>query len=195
MISWQFHNQLLRRLLFALANLTLCAVIGIAVVKPTLAFFSGRENLIVEQQRILARLTAIAAQEGHVKSIESSTESQMKGSEFLVGPNENVINADLQTRLKAITASAGARSRAVQSLPPKTNDQIKYTGARIELYGPLRSIFRAVFAIERANPYLFIIGAVIRTTPSEVRPGEPTEPLIQAQLDIFSAIQIKAHSP
>ncbi|MFZ8255349.1 GspMb/PilO family protein, partial [Staphylococcus aureus] len=86
---------------------------------------------------------AVVAQAANVQSIVSDTSAQMRGGEFLTGPNENVISADLQTRLKAIVETAGARSRAVQALPLKTIDQIKYSGSRIEIYGPLLSIHRA----------------------------------------------------
>jgi general secretion pathway protein M len=114
----------------------------------------------------------------------------MRGGEFLAGPNENVISADLQTRLKAIAVSAGARSRAVQALPLKTNNQIRYSGSRIEIFGSLQSIHRAIYAIESAKPYLFITGAVIKVMPPASRQGVPEEPIIQAQLDIFGEFPV-----
>lgn len=193
MISWKSRNRLLRRSLFVFGNLAFGAVVGIAILKPVVAFFSERETLIAEQQALLARLGAIAAQDARVRSIERSIDDQMQHGEFLAGPNENVINADLQTRLKTIAGSAGARSHVIQGLPAKTNGQIKYTGARIEIFGTLQSIYRAVLAIEGATPYLFIDGAVIKIAPTERRTGGPTEPVIQAQFDVFSAFQIKGH--
>ncbi|HXO69417.1 MAG TPA: type II secretion system protein GspM [Bradyrhizobium sp.] len=187
--------QLRRRVLFVLGNLAACAVIAGALVIPTIAFFADRDGHISDQLKVLARLSAVAAQAGNVQSIVSDASVQMRGGEFLAGPNENVISADLQTRLKAITEAAGARSRAVQALPMKTSDQIKYSGSRIEIFGPLPSIHRAIHAIESAKPYLFITGAVIKGLPPASRQGVPEEPVMQAQLDIFGAIHVNGREP
>jgi hypothetical protein len=194
MISWKY-NELLCRTLFVFGNLALCVAVGSATVMSIRALFADRDSRIIDQQRILAQLTAIAAQEETVKSVESNTEAQMQRSEFLVGPNESVINADLQTRLKGIASSVGARLRVVQGLPARTDDKTRYTGSRIEIYGPLQSIYRGIFAVESATPYLFITAAAIKAMPSDGRPGTSTEPIIQAQLDIFGAIEIKGRNP
>jgi general secretion pathway protein M len=191
-----FHDiHLRRRALFVLGNLAVSAVVVGALVMPTLAFFADRDNRISDKLKVLARLSAIAAQATNVQSIVSDTRAQMRGGEFLAGPNENVISADLQTRLKAITDAAGTRSRAVQALPLKTSDQIRYSGSRIEIFGSLQSIHRAIYAIESAKPYLFITGATIKGTPAVGRQGIPEEPVIQAQLDVFGAIQLSGNEP
>jgi hypothetical protein len=195
MMSLVRNNRWLRRALFVLVNLTFCAVVVGSTVMPISALFADRESSIVEGRKTLARLTAIAAQEAHVKSIDADTGLQMQRGEFLTGPNENVINADLQTRLKTIVETAGARSRAMQSLPPKSSGQIRYSGSRIEIYGPLQSIHRAVHTVEDARPYLFIAGAVLKMLPSSGRLDVPEEPVIQAQLDIFGAMQINGRDP
>jgi hypothetical protein len=177
-----------RQALFVLGNLAVCTVIVGVIVMPIFTFFADRDSRIDERGKVLARLTAIAAQAANVQSIVSDTKAQLQGDEFLVGPSENVIGADLQTKLKAMTESAGARSRAIQSLPVKTIDQIKYSGSRIEIFGSLQSILRAVHTIESSKPYLFIAGAALKTLPA-AGPGTQ-EPVIQAQLDIFGAMQV-----
>jgi hypothetical protein len=190
------HDAHLRRgALFVLGNLAVCAVIVGALVMPTYAFFADRDSRISDKRKVLARLSAIAAQAASVQSIASDTSAQMRGGEFLIGPNENVISADLQTRLKAITEAAGARSRAVQALAVKTDDQVRYGGSRIEIFGPLQSIQRAIYAIESAKPYLFITGATIKGLPPGSRLGVSEEPIIQAQLDIFGAMQVNGREP
>jgi hypothetical protein len=190
-----YDSNIRRRVLFVLGNLAICALVAGALVMPIRALFTGRDDRIADQLKVLARLSAIAAQASNVQSIASDTSAQMRGGEFLAGPNENVISADLQTRLKAITEAAGARSHAVQALPIKTSDQIKYSGSRIEIFGPLQSIHRAIYAIESAKPYLFISGAAIKALPSANRQGVSEEPVIQAQLDIFGAMQVNGREP
>jgi general secretion pathway protein M len=195
MMKMLYDVHLRRGALFVLGNLAVCAVIVGALIMPTFAFFADRDNRISDKRKVLARLSAIAAQAASVQSIASDTSAQMRAGEFLIGPNENVISADLQTRLKAITEASGARSRAVQALAVKTDDQVRYGGSRIEIFGPLQSIQRAIYAVESAKPYLFITGATIKGQPPGSRPGVAEEPVIQAQLDIFGAIQVSGREP
>jgi general secretion pathway protein M len=195
MMNVFYDIHLRRRALFVLGNLAICAVVVGSLVMPVVAVFADRDDRIADKMKVLARLRAIAAQAGNVRSIASDTSAQLRGGEFLIGPNENVISADLQTRLKAIIEAAGARSRAVQALPLKTSDQIKYSGSRIEIFGSLQSIHRAIYAVESAKPYLFITGATIKASPPANRQGAPEEPIVQAQLDIFGAIQTNGREP
>jgi hypothetical protein len=182
-------TQFRRRALFALGNLAICIAIVGFVVLPVYGLFADRENRIEEQRKVLMRLAAIAAQAASVQSIVSDTKAQMQGGEFLVGPNENVVNADLQTKLKAMAEPGGAKLRAVQALPVKTVDQIRYSGSRVEIFGSLQSIVKAVHAIESSKPYLFISGAALKSPPPS-RQGVSEEPVVQAQLDIFGAMQV-----
>jgi general secretion pathway protein M len=184
-----------RRALFIIGNLAACAGVVLVLVVPILTFFADRDERILVQARGLARLSAIAEQASNVQSIIADTSGQMRSDEFLTGPSENVISANLQARLKGITEAAGAHSRAVQALPLKTSDQIRYSGSRIEIFGSLPSIQRAIHAIESAKPYLFITGATLRAPPPATRQGMPEEPIIQAQLDIFGALQVDGRGP
>ena len=181
--------RLRRQALFVLGNLAACALVASVIVMPIFTFFADRDSRIEQQRRVLARLSAVTAQAANIQSIVSDTKAQMQSGEFLVGPNENVISADLQTKLKTLTETAGARSRSVQALPVKTSEQIKYSGSRIEIFGSLQSILRAVHTIESAKPYLFITGAALKMPPAAGQ-GMSQEPVIQAQLDIFGAMQV-----
>jgi len=184
-----------RRALFVAGNVAACALIIFAIVLPIFAFFSDRDSRIADQRQLLARLTGIAAQAAKVQVIVSDTKSRVPRGEFLSGSDDNVISADLQTRLKAITESAGAHSRAVQALVPKVRDEVRYTGSRIEISGPLKSIYRAVYAIESAKPYLFVTAASIKMIGSENGRGNLEEPTLQAQLDVFGATRVEEHTP
>jgi general secretion pathway protein M len=178
------------QLLFVLCNLATIAVVACAVVLPVNTFFSDRDERIADQSKVLARLRGIVAQETNIRAIASDTKAQLQSGEFLNGTNENVVNADLQTRLRALTEGAGTRSRSVQALAVKGADQVRYVGSRIEIVGPIQSLQRAVYAIESAKPYLFITAAAIRNVPAVSRPGVAEEPAISQQLHVYGAMQI-----
>jgi len=185
----------LARAVFVAGNVMVAAaVIGLVIV-PAVDFFAARDNRIAEQRALLARLQGIIAQEAHIEAIARETETQTQAGEFLRGPNEGVISADLQTRLKTMAETAGARLRSVQALPAADKDQIRYIGARMELSGPIQTILRAVQAVEAGKPYLFVTGAALKSSPMTSQPGSPAqEPMIDAQVDIYGAVQVEARS-
>jgi type IV secretory pathway VirB2 component (pilin) len=181
--------KLRRRVLFVFGNLAVAVAVIAGVAMPIHDLFASRAARIQDQRRVLARLSAIAAQASNVEAVASDTTAQLQSGEFLTGANENVIGADLQTKLKSMTDAAGARSRAIQTLPGRTIDQIRYSGVRIDLTGSLPALMRAVYAIESTKPYLFVTAASLKSSPIS-RQGPAEEPVLQAQLDIYGATQI-----
>ncbi|MGJ4945595.1 type II secretion system protein GspM [Bradyrhizobium sp. HKCCYLS1011] len=182
----QIDTRLRRRMLFILGNLAiLIGIIG-GIVMPIRALFVDRDAQIADQARVLAHLQAIVAQASRIESFVSDTNAQLRSGEFLAGANENVIGADLQTRLKAMIEATGARSRSVQTLPARTIDQIKFSGVRIDLTAPLPGLMRTVHAIESSKPYLFIVAASLKSSPLGL-PSKVEEPVLQAQLDVYGA--------
>jgi len=182
-------RKLRRRMLFVVGNLAAGAAIVDIGILPIFEMFAERETRIEQQSKQLARLQAIASQAARVDSVEVQTKAEMQGAEFLAGSSENVVSADLQTKLKALTQEAGAASRTVQALPLKTVDRLKYSGARIEMSGSLQSILHAVHAIEASTPYLFISAAILNSSETQ-RANASEEPIVQAQLDVVGAIQV-----
>jgi general secretion pathway protein M len=177
-----------RRAAFVAGNVAAFAACIVFVILPIRDVFAERDGRIAEQRVLLARFGALASQEGRVQAVARESAAEPDRGEFLLGPNEGVIGADLQTRLKSLAETAGARLRSVQALPPKTRDDVRYLGARLEIQGPLRAVHQTVHAVETGKPYLFVAAAVVKTVD---RGGGPQEPTIDAQLDIFAAVQIR----
>ncbi|HEY7300024.1 MAG TPA: type II secretion system protein GspM [Xanthobacteraceae bacterium] len=188
-VQWR-GTPWLRPVVFVIANGALVLLILGIVVIPISDFFSARDRQIAEQMSFLARLNAIAAKEPSVQEVAKQTEAQFKRGEFLIGPNEGAINADLQTRVKMMAERTGARLRSVQALPSKTMDQIKFAGARLEIQGPLGAIHQTIYAIESGTPYLFITAAVLKQSPPVNRNGNE-EPIIEARLEVFAAVEVE----
>jgi Type II secretion system (T2SS), protein M subtype b len=91
-----------------------------------------------------------------------------------------------------MTEAAGARVRSVQGLQPKNNGQIRYIGAKVDLYGALGAVQKVIYAVESGKPYLFVSNASIRLSPSIAAQATTTEPVIDAQLDVFGAVQMES---
>ena len=187
------RTRWLRQATFLALNLAAGLTLYGLVVAPVWAFFSARDAAIADQRVLLARLVAMANQDASVQAAARDTAEELKRGELLIGPNDGVINADLQTRLKTMAMQAGARLRSVQGLPAVTSEQVRYAGARLEIQGTLRSIQQALHAIESGRPYLFVTAAALKPPHASHNPRE--EPLIEARLDIVGAVQIEERAP
>jgi hypothetical protein len=178
---------------FLAVNLLAGAVIALIVLSIA-DVIVVLDDQITEKETVVRRLKGIAAQEEHVQALAQAIEKDFQGSEFLHGANDGVVSADLQTRLKELTESAGARVRSLQTLSPRTLGGAHYISTRIEIYGSLQSVRGAVYAIESGQPYLFISGAVLKLSGAPGRSNGAQEPMMQAQLDILGTIYVDEES-
>jgi hypothetical protein len=189
--KWQ-DAPWIRRLMFLGLNLAVFLAVFIVVIHPLYAVFGERDAEIAMIRETLARMNAVANRNSDVEALAHQVDAEGDLGEFLAGANEGVVNAALQARLKTTTEAAGARVRSVQGLPAKINGQIRQFGARIDLYGALAAVHKAIYAIESGKPYLFVSAASIRLSPSVSAQAAATEPVIDAQLDVFGAVQTEA---
>lgn len=186
-LRWLDHTWV-RRGLFVGANGAAVLVVAVLVIGPVRDILERGDAQIAEQQRMLARFMAVAAQEATVEA--AAKQAPADKGEYLTGTNDGVVNADLQTRLKALVEAAGAHLRTVAALPPQTAEQLRYIGSRVDIFGSLPSIHCAVASIEAAKPFLFVRGAVIKLAPLTGPAHASQEPMIEAQLDVFGALRI-----
>jgi len=197
-IAWR-DRPWLRRSAFVSGNVGAGLAVAAFLALPVYGFFAERDARIAGERLLLARLSAVAAQHPRVDAAAREADAQIERGEFLLGTNEGVVVADLQTRLKAIAEAAGARLRSVQSLPAKTRAEVRYVGARLDVYGPVAAIQRTLHTVEAGTPYLFVDAAVVRAAPpvntQGVAHAPAQEPVIDAQLDVFGAVQLKAREP
>jgi hypothetical protein len=188
------RNIWLRSGLFALVNAAALSGFLCAFVWPIQAFFADRDAQISQQRAILVRLNAIAAQRATVADLAAHSASD-GSAEFLQGGNDGVAAANLQTLVKGMVESTGARLRSVRTLPTKPQDDMKFIGVQLEITGTIQAVYQTVRSIETAEPYFFIEDAQLRPTQRvAVTPtGMSAEPTIDAQLDIVGAMQVEGN--
>lgn len=156
---------------------------------PLWEIFADRDVQIAKQRALLGRLEGIAAHESAVQDQVHNVSAEFDRGEFLAAANDGAVDADLQTRLKSIAEAGGAKLQSVQSMPATHDGAVKYVGARIELIGTLAAIQRAIHALETAKPYLFVTAAALKSSSPVARPDQTTEPVVDAQLEVFGALR------
>src|SRR5262245_15345432 len=139
-------NRWVRGAAFLAGNVVAAFIIFDLVITPVSALFAERDASIADKRALLVRLQGIAAQEARVQEAARETDPQRKRGDFRAGPNDGVITADLQTRLKGMAERSGARLRSIQGLPPKGDAELRYVGSRLEILGPIQAIHRTIHA-------------------------------------------------
>lgn len=185
----------LRKMMFLAGNLAGGFVVASLAIAPIFDFFSDRESHIASQHALLLRMKSVASQEATAQAVERETVAQLKRGELVTGANDGIVNAELQTRLKAKAVQSGAQLRSVQALSPRTSGGVRYLGAQLEVFGPLPSIQRTLHAIETGIPYHFISAAVMKPSSPAHNSGGAVEPTINARLEIFVGVQLDGQKP
>ena len=189
----------LRRGFFVLVNVAACLAVLTGMVWPFEDLVADRDRRIADQQTLVARLGAVVAQAPAIRKRIEQAKSLTDRPEFLQGPNDGVIVANLQSQLTAMTQGAGGRVRSIRALQPSRRGGIRYLGAHIDMSGPLQAVERTIYSIESATPYLFIVAAVVKPSPqpSVLRQGTPNnveQPVFDAEFDIVGALQPEARN-
>jgi general secretion pathway protein M len=176
----------LRRVAFVAGNLLTLLAIAAVIVSPVRTSLIDGEAEIYRQTEMLARFKAMAQQKPNAPAADQVA---LTADLFQSGPNEGVAAANLQARLKALSEAAGARVRLVQGLPARSEGMLRYIGAKLEIFGPLPAVHRAIQAVESAKPFLFVTNSTLKLSPMAARSGNTAEPTIEAQLDISGAFR------
>jgi hypothetical protein len=82
--------------------------------------------------------------------------------DFLAGPEDAIIIAELQTRLSSLIAARNAELSSARALPPKSRDGLEYLGLGLQIRAEMKSIQEVLQAIETGTPLLFVERADLR---------------------------------
>jgi hypothetical protein len=168
------------------------------ILSPVQTLLADRDFQIAGQQGRVAQLQGIAAQASSVRALIERAATAKNRPEFLHGPNDNIIVANLQTQLTSIAQSAGGRVRSIRALQPTLRDGIRHLGVHVDLSGSLQAVQQTVYSIEIATPYLFIPRAVIKPSlqanvayTGAINNASPT---FDADLDVVGAVEAEARN-
>lgn len=188
MIKFLQARRAQRRLLFISLNaLAMCALYFL-VVLPIGQVLHDRDGEIATRSEALQRWRRIAAREPELKKVVDRSAAER--SEFWAATNEGAANAELQARLKGLVEGAGTRIRSVQATPTRRRDGITYLGVRLDLFGEIAAVQRAIYAIETNKPFLFVTASLLKLGQPPSTPGRSVEPPIDAQLEISAPLEV-----
>lgn len=177
------RNRLLRGGVFLAVTLLPVLILVFVLILPVLDVFSARDAEIAQRTDRLARLKGIAAFDPETLRTEIHADP---AEHYLTGPNEGLVSAKLQIRLKSIVQTSGTQLHLIQGLPAQTDRMLRLIGVRLDIAGPIKAIHKAISAIETTTPFLFITNATLKSS-RQIRnvAVQSKEPIVEAQLEVF----------
>jgi len=140
----------------------LVAVIWAGAVDPIKRRYDENDQAITDGIRLLAGFKSVIAQGRQAGTERSASELDRYRGDFLAGPEDAIIVADLQTRLRSLITARNAELSSARALPPKSRDGLEFLGLALQIRAEMKSIQEVLHAIETGTPLLFVERADLR---------------------------------
>jgi general secretion pathway protein M len=148
---------------FALGLLgLLAAVLWMGAVDPIKRRYDDNDQTIIDGIRLLAGFKSVIVQGRQAGSELSASDLERYRGDFLAGPEDAIIVADLQTRLRSLITARNAELSSARALPPKSRDGLEYLGVGLQIRAEMKSIQEVLHSIETGTPLLFVERADLR---------------------------------
>jgi len=167
------------------------AILWIGAVDPIRSRYNDNDRAITDGVRSLAGFTSVVVQ-GRQTGVEiTATDLERYRGDFLAGPEDSIIVANLQTQLSSLITARNAELSSARALPPKSRDGLEYLGLGLQIRAELKSIQQVLHAIETGTPLLFVERATLRldergAAAVRARNAESIAP-ITLEIDVYGA--------
>jgi general secretion pathway protein M len=156
-------SPLLRRVLAIAILLTLVFAVFSGIVAPVLEGYQADLRSIDLMRAAIARSQGIANDLPAFRS-ELAGLRQQPASQggFLQGPNESMIAAQFQNRVKHVVETARGELRSTQILPSREEGRFRRIAIRGQMSVGTAALQRTFHELESTSPFLFIDNVEIR---------------------------------
>jgi general secretion pathway protein M len=151
---------------------------------PLLDLYAGRQAFLEDQRMLAPRLEAAAAALPALRArIANLHTAQRSLKVTLDGASDAIASANLESRIEALAASAGATIGSTESLPAATVSGYRRIGLRLVVSGPYETLVKLLATVETATPPLVVdnlqVHGVLR------RPGMPNADSLDGAFDVY----------
>jgi len=160
-MALQPHSMARRAAALGLLGLLL-TMIWLGAADPIKNRYDDNDQAIADGVRTLAGFRSVIAQSRRASVEMSAGNLDRYRGDFLAGPEDSIIIADLQTRLSALITAHNAELSSARALPPKSRDGLEFLGLGLQIRAEMKSIQEVLHAIETGTPLLFVERADLR---------------------------------
>jgi Type II secretion system (T2SS), protein M subtype b len=140
----------------------LAAAVWTGAVDPIMKRYDENDQAIADGIRLLAGFRSTIVQSRQASVQLSAGDLDRYRGDFLAGPEDAIIIAELQTRLSSLITARNAELSSARALPPKSRDGLEFLGLGLQIRAEMKSIQDVLHAIETGTPLLFVERADLR---------------------------------
>ena len=166
----------------------LLLLVALVVIRPLVEFHAGMRDelsLLVGQRVRLARLESeLPRLQQQVAELKAEKQVDDAGL-LLPDASDAVAAAALQTKLKALGASAGADINSVESLAPRRQDGFRRIGVRVAMTCDLQALTAILSGLATAKPPLFVDNLDVRYNGLAAQQTGDAAPMMNVGFDVY----------
>lgn len=180
-------SPVLRRVLAIAILVTLVFAVFSGIVAPVLEGYQADLRSIDLMRAAIARSQGIAndlpAFRSELAGLQQQPTSQ---GGFLQGPNESMIAAQFQNRVKHVVETARGELRSTQILPSREEGRFRRIAIRGQMSVGTAALQRTFYELESTSPFLFIDNVEIRArlAPRQ-RDRSSQEMVLEVRFDVY----------
>jgi hypothetical protein len=166
----------------------LAAAVWMGAVDPIMKRYDNNDQSIAGGIRLLAGLRSTIVQSRQASMQMTAGDLDRYREDFLAGPEDAIIVAELQTRLSSLIAARNAEVSSARALPPKSRDGLEYLGLGLQIRAEMKSIQDVLHAIETGTPLLFVERTDLRLDERGTAAGRARNPAAVAPMVLEIAV-------
>ena len=164
------------------------------IVQPITLAFEDYNRQIADDRALLQRYLSRAADSAQIAARRDALRQALSATaRFLEGDNAALIEADLQERVKALTAASGGTLNSTQALPSADEGGFRKIAIRVSMEADTPALQSIVRALEAETPLLFLDNLEIRAIAGRARRGGTSErDRLKVRSDLFGFMRGEA---
>jgi general secretion pathway protein M len=182
-------SRMISRLLAVSLLAGVLGCLAFAVVFPAWSALSENEAALKEAMESRGKLKWLVQSSPASAEKNSAQLTEIGSKSFLAGTEDNLILADLQTKIRSIVLAKSAELLSARSLPQRDLEQQAYLGLRLQFRGEMKNIQEILHAIEFGSPFLEVSRLAMRVDERRgaIETENNTTPPIVAEIDVYGA--------
>ncbi len=164
-------------------------VAGLAVAAPVAGMVAEKREAIRRGEAELARWRGIAASAEVMQAATTDPSANVRAAAIaLPASTDAQAAASVQAMVRRILGDAGADLKSIQPLDSRGAGLLREAGVRVVAVATQRQLDDALFAIDNANPRLFVREANFQLASGGARSRDerPEATTLQIRLDVFA---------
>ncbi len=173
-----------------LAVVLLLAVLMVSylfIVPPLMANYSDTRNAVDQSTTMLTRYQSLAVKRPALElQIEELKGRRTSREIYLAGATDALAAAELQNRVKSIIENQSGSLRSIQPVPGTDDGAFQRVMIRVQMSAAIGAVYRILYDLESAKPFLFIDNMEIGNRKSRRRKDTNSEdPALLVRFDLY----------